>query len=167
MLTFILVGSLGLVVLVLSTLLGEFLDLADGAISGTGLGAGLTVFGAVGLITYRGDGSLLWPVIWSAIAGLAIMIILQMSITRLKSSEDGVRTSVVGFEGVATTDINAARGEVSLDHPSELERRLAWSNTPISQGTRVVVKDHTGSRVRVEPVPGAASPDQEFAPPSQ
>lgn len=166
MLTFITVGIIGLILLGLSTLFGEIFDFADGALSGTGLGAGLTVFGAVGLLTYRGDGSLLWPLIWSALAGIAMLFIIQFTINRLRSTDDGVRSSVVGFEGIATTDINTSRGEVSLDHPTELERRLAWSNTAIAEGTRIVVKDHTGSRVRVEPVPSAGSVDQTFAPPA-
>lgn len=164
MITFIVVGIIGLSLLALSTLFGEILDLADGAVSGTGLGAGLTVFGAVGLLTYRGDGSLLWPIVWSAVAGLAMMVIVQVSITRLRKLDDGVRGSVVGVQGIATTDISPSRGEVSLDDPTELERRMAWSNTPIAEGSRIIVREQAGSRVRVEPVGTTASPDQTFAP---
>lgn len=164
MITFIVVGVIGLSLLALSLLFGEILDLADGAVSGTGLGAGLTVFSAVGLLTYRGDGSLLWPIIWSALAGLAMMAIVQFSIARLRKLDDGVRGSIVGVQGIATTDIDPSRGEVSLDDPAELERRMAWSNTPIAQGTRIVVREQAGSRVRVEPTGGPTSPDSSFAP---
>lgn len=166
MITFIVVGIVGLSLLALSTLFGEILDLADGAVSGTGIGSGLTVFGAVGLLTYNGDGSLLWPVVWSAVAGLAMMAIVQFSITRLRKLDDGGPKSIIGVQGIATTDISPSRGEVSLDDPSELERRMAWANSPIAEGTRVVVREQVGSRVRVEPIGAAGSPNQSFAPPT-
>ena len=165
MFTFIVVGVIGLALLGLSFLFGELFDLADGVLSGTGIGAGLTIFGAVGVLTYRG-GSLTGPILWSALAGIAMMIIIQVAIKRLRESEDGVRSSVFFFNDAATTEIYTSRGEVSLDDSSELERRMAWANSPIAEGTRIVVRAQTGSRVRVEPVPTAASPDQTFAPPT-
>ena len=64
--------------------------------------------------------------------------------------EDGVPTSLVGVQGTATTAIDPARGEVSLDAAHELERRLAWADEPIPEGARVVVLEQSGSRVRVQ-----------------
>jgi membrane-bound ClpP family serine protease len=40
-------------------------------------------------------------------------------------------------------------GEVSLDGPGEIERRLAWSDAPIAEGARIRVIEHAGTRVKV------------------
>jgi hypothetical protein len=52
-------------------------------------------------------------------------------------------------QGIATTDISPASGEVALEATSELERRLAWSDELVPAGTRVVVVEHSASKVRV------------------
>ena len=56
------------------------------------------------------------------------------------------------FTGVVTsTIVPGGSGEVSLDDPTELERRLAWADVEIAAGTRVVVVEQAGSRVKVTP----------------
>ena len=40
-------------------------------------------------------------------------------------------------------------GEVSLDGPGEIERRLAYSDAPIAEGARIRVVEHAGTRVKV------------------
>lgn len=50
MLVFIIIGLLGLALAVASLLLGDFIELADGALSGTSLGAGGMLFGATGMV---------------------------------------------------------------------------------------------------------------------
>ena len=64
MLVFIAIGAAGLVVLLVSMLFGELFDLLDGALSGTGLGAGLTLFGASGVLSLANG--------WSAAAAYLI-----------------------------------------------------------------------------------------------
>jgi membrane-bound ClpP family serine protease len=58
----------------------------------------------------------------------------------------------VGLSGVATAPISAEGGEVRLDGPGEVERRLAFADEPIESGARVRVVEHEGTRVKVTPV---------------
>lgn len=151
--TFIAVGTTGLILLALAMLIGEIFDIADGLVSPTTLGAGLTVFGAVGVITTALGQGIPVALIASTVAGVLILVAVQLVVKRLRDTEDGVRTTAVGLHGITTTDITTSRGEVSLDDPNELERRLAWSTTPIPADTRIVVVAQSGSRVQVEPAP--------------
>src|SRR5690606_28077373 len=50
MLTFVIVGAVGLVVLLVSVVFDDLLDIADGTVSGASLGAGAVGFGAIGAI---------------------------------------------------------------------------------------------------------------------
>ncbi len=64
LLPFLIVGGLGLVILVVSLVLGDVFDhleIGDGAISATALSVGLVVFGAAGAIT----ASLGWELVWA------------------------------------------------------------------------------------------------------
>lgn len=150
MIVFVVVGLVGLAVLILSLTVGDLVDVGDGLLSGTSLGVGGVVFGAVGAI---GDANGLAPwiaYVASGVVGLAAIGLAQLVISRLSASESGVTGSLVGVEGTATTHITTSSGEVSLDDAHELERRLAWADEPIPEGARVVVLEHAGSRVRVQ-----------------
>ncbi|PRZ04115.1 NfeD-like partner-binding protein [Isoptericola sp. CG 20/1183] len=151
MLVFVLIGAAGLVLLLLSLVVGELLDLGDGALSGTSLGVGAVVFGAVGAIVTVNELSLWVAYAASAVVGLLAAGVAQLMIRRLSATEDNANVSLVGVQGTAVTDITQAAGEVSLDAVSELERRLAWSLEPIAEGTRVVVLEHQPNSVRVGP----------------
>jgi hypothetical protein len=73
-------------------------------------------------------------------------VIVVRNLTR---SSDGVPQSAMGLTGVAKSDVSSAGGEVSLDGPNEIERRLAYSDTLIPEGTRIRVVEHVGTRVKV------------------
>ena len=82
------------------------------------------------------------------------MVGFQKVVSRLRDTEDGQPRTVTGTSGVVTATIPASgNGEVSLDDPLELERRLAWADAEIATGTRIVVLEQSGSRVKVAPVP--------------
>ena len=152
MLTFVIIGAIGLVVLVGSLVLGDAIELGDGAVSGTSLGAGAVGFGAIGAITT----ALGQPVgvAYAASAVFAVLAVLGVGrmINSLRATEDGKPRDLVGVPGVVTsTIVPGAQGEVSLDDPQELERRLAWSDVEIATGTRVVVVLQSGGRVKVAP----------------
>ena len=150
MIIFLVVGLVGLAVLALSLTVGDMLDVGDGLLSGTSLGVGAVVFGAVGAIV-EANGADTWVAyVASAVVGLAAIGLAQLVISRLNASESGVAGSLVGVEGTATTHITTSSGEVSLDDVHELERRLAWADDHIPEGSRVVVLEHAGSRVRVQ-----------------
>lgn len=156
-LVFVVIGGVGLLILLVSLFFGELLDLLDGALSGTGLGAGLTLFGASGvLVTANG-----WPAgyayLVAVLAGLVALIGVQLLVRRFQRSEDGTPADPTGLTGVARTRITPAGGEVSLDGPYEVETRLASSEAEIPAGSPVRVVSALGSRVRVEALGPASS----------
>lgn len=152
MLVFIIIGLLGLALAVASLLLGDFLELADGAISGTSLGAGGMLFGATGMVVLSSG---LEP--WVAypaglVVGILVIVLVNVLLKRLRAGDDDKPVSLVGTQGSVTSDVDRGHGEVSLDAVTELETRLAFSDEPIEQGTRIVVVEQHGARVKVEPV---------------
>jgi membrane protein implicated in regulation of membrane protease activity len=152
MLVFIIIGLLGLALALASLVLGDFLDLADGALSGTSLGAGGLLFGATGMVVLS-SGLPLW-VAYPAGLVVAVLVIIMANvlIRRLKAGDDGGPVSLLGVHGTVTSDVDRGHGEVSLDAATELETRLAFSDEPIEQGTRIAVVEQHGARVKVEPV---------------
>jgi membrane protein implicated in regulation of membrane protease activity len=152
MLVFIIIGLLGLALAVASLVLGDFIDLVDGALSGTSLGAGAMLFGATGMVVLSSG---LEP--WVAypaglVVGLQVIVLVNVLLKRLKAGDDGTPVSLVGAQGSVTSGVDRGHGEVSLDAATELETRLAFSDEPIEQGTRIVVVEQHGARVKVEPV---------------
>lgn len=152
MLVFIIIGLLGLALAIASLALGDFLELGDGALSGTSLGAGGLLFGATGMVVLSSG---LEP--WVAypaglVVAVLVIILVNVLLKRLKAGDDGAPVSLVGAQGTVTSDVDRGHGEVSLDAVTELETRLAFSDEPIDQGTRIVVVEQHGARVKVEPV---------------
>jgi len=152
LLPFLIVGGLGLVLLVVSLVLGDVfdhLDIGDGAISGTALSVGLVVFGASGALA----ASFGWDLVWAYVLALGLAALAYLfsvlAVRSLTRSSDGVPQSALGLMGVTKSAISVAGGEVSLDGPGELERRLAYADAPIAEGVRVRVVEHVGTRVKV------------------
>jgi hypothetical protein len=50
---------------------------------------------------------------------------------------------------VTRSTVSPAGGEVSLDGPQEVERRLAYADETIVEGVRIRVVEHSGTRVKV------------------
>jgi len=149
---FLIIGGIGLAVLLISLLVGDIFDhfdIGDGAISGTALGIAAVVFGAAGVLTITSGLDLAWAYVVAAVLAVLAYLLALMIVRRLTKSSDGVPMSAVGLTGVSRSDISAAGGEVSLDGPHEIERRLAYSDTPIPEGVRVRVVEHSGTRVKV------------------
>ncbi len=162
MVTFIVIGGVGLLMLLVSLVLDDILDLGDGLVSGTSLGAGLVAFGALGAIVKANGLATGWAYAAAVAFGALVLFGVQAVVRRLKESEDGQPRVLTGVQGVVTSTITGSgAGEVSLDDPRELERRLAWSDTPIDVGTRIVVLEQSGSRVKVAPVSASAPPTAE------
>lgn len=152
LLPFLIVGGLGLVFLIVSLVVGDVFDhfeIGDGAISGTALSVGLVVFGAAGALTT----SLGWELVWAYVIAIALAAVAYvfsvLAVRSLTRSSDGVPQSALGLTGVTKSPISTVGGEVSLDGPAEIERRLAFSDAPIPEGVRVRVVEHTGTRVKV------------------
>ena len=149
---FLIVGGIGLVLLVISLVLGDIfdhLDVGDGAISGTALSVGLVVFGASGALTVTSGLDVMWAYVLAAVLAVVAYVLSAVAVRSLTRSSDGLPASAIGLTGVAKSDVSPAGGEVSLDGPGEIERRLAYSDAPIAEGLRVRVVEHAGSRVKV------------------
>lgn len=150
MLVFMIIGGIGLFILLISMFFGELFDLLDGALSGTGLGAGLTLFGASGVLVLANGWPTGYAYLIAGAAGLVTLVGVQLLVRRFQHSEDGTPSDPSGLTGVTRTRVTPAGGEVSLDGPYEVETRLATSETEIPAGTTVRVVAASGSRVRVE-----------------
>lgn len=166
MVTFFIVGGVGLLMLLVSLVLDDLLDLGDGPVSGTSLGAGLVAFGALGSIVKANGLETVWAYAAAAVFGALVIWGVQAVVTRLKESEDGAPRVLVGVQGTVTATIRGGAGEVSLDDPRELERRLAWADEPIEEGTRIVVLEQSGSRVKVARLGAAGRPESGPAEPA-
>lgn len=151
MLVFAVIGIVGLALALLSITAGDFIDVGDGALSGTSLGAGLTLFGATGAVVTANNLSVAVAYPAAIVVGLVVILAVQLVLRRLMLSDDGAPVSLVGVHGVVTSDVAPGHGEVRLDAATELESRLAYSEEPIEQGIRIIVVEHHGSRVKVEP----------------
>lgn len=152
LLPFLIVGGVGLALLLVSLILGDILDhfeIGDGAISGTALAVGLVVFGAAGTLTASLGLELVWAYVLAAVLAVVAYVLSVLVVRNLTRSSDGAPVSAVGLSGVARSDISPAGGEVSLDGPGELERRMAYSADPIAEGSRVRVVEQAGGRVKV------------------
>ncbi len=152
MIVFVVIGGAGLALLLLSLVLGDLVDFGDGDVSGTSLGAGAVAFGAIGAIVTVNGLPIIWAYVASAVFAALVVLGVQQLVKRLRDTEDGTAYSLVGVSGVVTSTVvpNGA-GEVSLDDPRELERRLAWADVEIPAGARIVVLEQAGSRVKVTP----------------
>lgn len=149
---FLIVGGIGLAVLLISLLLGDIFDhfdIGEGGISGTALGVAAVVFGAAGVLTTQGGLDPMWAYIFGGIGAIIAYVLAVLLIKRLTKSSDGAPVNALGLTGVSTSPISPAGGEVSLDGPGEIERRLAFSDEAIPAGVRVRVIEHSGTRVKV------------------
>lgn len=160
MIIFIVIGALGLLLLLVALPLGDVFDIGDGALSGTSLGAGALAFGAIGAIVTANGLPTGWAYVASAVFALLTVLGVQRLVARLKATEDGQPRTLTGVQGVVTSTVAPGRsGEVSLDDARELERRLAWADVEIAEGTRIVVVEQSGGRVKVTPAATAAPQD--------
>jgi membrane protein implicated in regulation of membrane protease activity len=152
LLPFLIVGGVGLVLLLISLVLGDILDhfeVGDGAISSTALSVGLVVFGAAGALTVSNGLDIVWAYVLAGVLAIVAYVLSALVVRNLTHSSDGVPESTVGLTGVAKSDVTSAGGEVSLEGPGEIERRLAYSDAPIAEGARIRVVEHAGTRVKV------------------
>ena len=88
---FLIVGGLGLVLLVISLVIGDVLDhfeIGDGLISGTALGIGLTVFGAAGALTVSAGLELVWAYVLAALLAVVAYVASVVFVRSLARSSD-------------------------------------------------------------------------------
>ncbi|QXQ09581.1 hypothetical protein [Paeniglutamicibacter sp. Y32M11] len=149
MLTFAVIGGIGLLLLVVSMTLGEIVDFFDGIISTTAVGAAATLFGAAGAIVLLNDGPLFLAYAAGALVGIIGIVGVAFLARKMARISNVQPHEVIGLLGVATTDINENVGKVQLEHPDEINQRLVFSSSPIKQGTPIVVVAIVEDRIRV------------------
>lgn len=149
MLAFAVIGGIGLLLLILSMVLGELLDFFDGIISTTAVGVAATLFGAAGAIVLLNNGSLTLAYLFASLLGILGIAGATVLARKMAKITDAQPHEIIGLLGVATTDINSTIGKVQLNHPDEINQRLVFSNNPIAAGTPVAVVAVEGERIRV------------------
>ncbi|MWB97761.1 hypothetical protein GB864_04235 [Agromyces sp. MMS17-SY077] len=132
----------------------DHLEIGDGAISGNALGIALVVFGASGALAFSFDLGIGWAYGIAAVLGVLAYLVAVQAVRSLAASSDGEQASVVGAPGVTTAPTGPAGGEVALDAPGEIERRLAYADSPLDSGIRIRVVEHSGGRVKVAAAEG-------------
>lgn len=153
MTVFLVVGAIGLVLLVLSFVVGEVFEsfeIGDGGISGLAVGIGAVVFGASGVLALSSDLAVVWAYVIAVGFALVAGAVAQLLINRLAASEDAPPPPLEGAFGVLTATTGPEGGEVRLEGVRDLESRLAWADDELPAGTRVVVVGVSGSRVHVQ-----------------
>lgn len=173
MLIYFIIMSIGIILLIVTVILGEVMDVVDlglefgdggtSPLSGPVIGIGLTAFGATGMLTQTYD----WPSFLSALtSGVSALSFGALGwwmlaiIHRQTGSTDQSMTSMRGRMGEVTTGISSnGIGEVLLTSSDSTRSVLARSKDglPIAPGTVVRVVETYGGSVVVEPA---------FAPPA-
>ncbi len=152
MTVFFVVGAVGLLLLVLSLVVGEIFEsfeIGDGGISGLAVGIGAVVFGASGVLARSAELADVWAYVIAAAFAVVAGLVAQTVITKLAASEDAPPPPLEGAFGVLTSTTGPEGGEVRLEGVRDLESRLAWSDEELPAGTRIVVVGVSGSRVHV------------------
>lgn len=166
MLLYFAIMATGIILLLLTLILGEIFDVFDfgfdigdgaGPFSGPVLGIGLTAFGAAGMLTRVYD----WPTLLGAItAGVSALAFgglgwwMLALIHRQTGSTDQTMSSMAGRLGEVTTRITPEGiGEVLLTSSDSTRHVLARSKDgqDIPPGTVVRVIQTYGGSVIVEP----------------
>ena len=106
---------------------------------------------------------LVWAYVLAGVLAAIAYAFSALAVRYLTRSSDGVPQSALGLTGVTKSTISAAGGEVSLDGPGELERRLAYSDDPDRRGRASPSGRARGhprqGRGRVTARPRARAPD--------
>lgn len=157
MTVFLILGAIGLVLIVLSLMFGDLFELDGGFVSLPAIAVALVVFGASGAITIALGLGVIWAYLIAIAIGLLAYGLAAGMIRSLQRSGDGLPREVTGSTGTAMSRITTSSGEVSLDVVGEVERRLAFADAQIEQGTRIRVIEQHGTRVKVEPLGEAAA----------
>lgn len=181
MLLYFVIMSIGVILLVVTVLLGEVMDVVDigldfgdtgtSPLSGPVIGIGLTAFGATGMLTQVYDLPVLLGAIISAVSSLAFGALgwwMLALIHRQTGSTDQTMTSMRGRLGEVTTGIAPnGIGEVLLTSSDSTRNVLARSKDggAIAPGTVVRVVETYGGSVIVEPAfaPSGEPADQSTA----
>ena len=144
---FLAIGAIGVVLLLIALLVGDFfdglLDLGGDLFSGAAFAAFLGALGFVGAMTYAATDSTATGVGVGAVAGVGLGALVGLAMSRLKRGGDDatVRSGdLVWKEGTVVSPIPAeGYGEVSLVIAGHLTKLNARAPEALPAGTAVVV----------------------------
>ena len=160
MIAFLIIGGVGIVLLLISLIVGDVLDGAfdfgGDLFSGAALAGFLGAFGFVGALTLGGTGSTMIAIIVGIVSGLVIGALVGWISLRLKQGgdESNVRTTeLTGRTGTVIIAIpQDGYGEVSVVASGHITKLNARASEPITAGTPVTVTAVlSATSVMVEP----------------
>jgi membrane protein implicated in regulation of membrane protease activity len=154
---FVIIGALGVTLVVVSLLFGDFLDgvfesasfdVADGWLSTPVLGAFLAAFGFAGALLLRGlELSLLGATAGGLLAGVllgGVTLTLVRALMNMPTDPTPKTGDLVGQLATVVTRIpDGGLGEIALTASGQRMKLSARSDAPIASGTTVVVVDVT------------------------
>ncbi|MBK8460223.1 MAG: hypothetical protein WAS07_12685 [Micropruina sp.] len=149
--TFLVIGGLGIVLLLVALLVGDHVDGALGAFgggewfTGAALAGFLGALGFIGALTLGLTGSVLIASVIGTMSGLTLGAGVGWVTVRLRDTgkNDVVRTSaLVGRDGTVISDIPLdGYGEIAIVYTGQPMKLNARAAGPISTGTPVTVTD--------------------------
>jgi membrane protein implicated in regulation of membrane protease activity len=154
---FVIIGALGVTLVVVSLLFGDFLDgmfesasfdVADGWLSTPVLGAFLAAFGFAGALLLRGlELSILGASAGGLLAGVllgGVTLTLVRALMNMPTDPTPKTGDLVGQLATVVTRIpDGGLGEIALTASGQRMKLSARSDAPIANGTTVVVVDVT------------------------
>jgi membrane protein implicated in regulation of membrane protease activity len=152
---FVIIGALGVTLVVVSLLFGDFLDgmfesasfdVADGWLSTPVLGAFLAAFGFAGALLLRGlELSILGASAGGLLAGVllgGVTLTLVRALMNMPTDPTPKTGDLVGQLATVVTRIpDGGLGEIALTASGQRMKLSARSDAPIASGTTVVVVD--------------------------
>lgn len=169
--TFFVIGAIGLVLLILSSILDGIFDgfhIGDGPISMLSISAFMAMFGFAAFISMQAGLSMSSSVVIGCLVGLASGVIAYFMMNFFKKSESTSSfssNSIVGQEGTVSTEIRPGyTGEISVNSSgmNNYFAAISDSEEPIKAGSKVLIETFMGSnRVKVSPVANTVAPQKE------
>lgn len=152
---FIIVGAVGVAIVIVSVLFGDFLDgvlefehfeVGDGLLSTPVIGAALAAFGAGGALLLRGlELSMLGAVAGGVAAGVVlggVTLVMLRSLMHMPTDATPRTADLVGSMGRVITRIPPeGLGEITLVAGGQRVKLSARSEAPLPSGASVIVVD--------------------------
>lgn len=159
-LTFLLIGLIGLVVLIIAFALDgifDAFDIGDGPLSLTTLAAFAAVFGGVGLVAISSGASVSTAALLGAVAGLLGGVGAWLLSRFFKNSESSASIDSNTLKGETATVILAITpervGEIAISANGHRHTFSAVADDTISVGTEVrIIANISGTSVKVEKI---------------
>ncbi len=147
MITFLLIGAVGIALLLVSLIVGDILDglldFGGDLFSGAALAGFLGAFGFSGALVYDQSDSMGWAIGVGIISGLVVGLGAGWASYQLKQGGDESNVRTTDLTGQTATVISAipeqGYGEVSIVAAGHITKLNARAAAPLSAGTPVTI----------------------------